>query len=332
MNVILTITILIVIFALVFDFINGFHDTANSIATAISTNALKPRQAIILASIMNFIGAMTFTGVAKTISSDIVDPFTLPNGSVVILAALLAAITWNIITWYYGIPSSSSHAIIGAIAGASVFAAGVEALNFNGFINILKALFYSPIIAFIFGYLLFSLFKLIFQDLNLSKSNHKFRIVQIFTAAAQAYAHGMNDAQKTMGIITMALIAYGAQTTYEIPFWVQLTCALAMGLGTSVGGWRIITTVASNIMKIRPINGVAADISGSFIIFGASFLHIPISTTYIISSSIMGVGASQGLRGVRWGTVQRMVLTWAITLPISALLAGLYFSILSIFF
>jgi inorganic phosphate transporter, PiT family len=332
MNVILTITILIVIFALVFDFINGFHDTANSIATAISTNALKPRQAIILASIMNFIGAMTFTGVAKTISSDIVDPFTLPNGSVVILAALLAAITWNIITWYYGIPSSSSHAIIGAIAGASVVAAGVEALNFNGFINILKALFYSPIIAFIFGYLLFSLFKLIFQDLNLSKSNQKFRIVQIFTAAAQAYAHGMNDAQKTMGIITMALIAYGAQTTYEIPFWVQLTCALAMGLGTSVGGWRIITTVASNIMKIRPINGVAADISGAFVIFGASFLHIPISTTYIISSSIMGVGASQGLRGVRWGTVQRMVLTWAITLPISALLAGLYFSILSIFF
>ncbi len=332
MNVILTITILIVIFALVFDFINGFHDTANSIATAVSTNALKPRQAIILASIMNFIGAMTFTGVAKTISSDIVDPFTLPNGSVVILAALLAAITWNIITWYYGIPSSSSHAIIGAIAGASVVAAGVEALNFNGFINILKALFYSPIIAFIFGYLLFSLFKLIFQDLNLSKSNQKFRIVQIFTAAAQAYAHGMNDAQKTMGIITMALIAYGAQTTYEIPFWVQLTCALAMGLGTSVGGWRIITTVASNIMKIRPINGVAADISGAFIIFGASFLHIPISTTYIISSSIMGVGVSQGLRGVRWGTVQRMVLTWAITLPISALLAGLYFSILSIFF
>ena len=332
MNVILTITILIVIFALVFDFINGFHDTANSIATAISTNALKPRQAIILASIMNFIGAMTFTGVAKTISSDIVDPFTLPNGSVVILAALLAAITWNIITWYYGIPSSSSHAIIGAIAGASVVAAGVEALNFNGFIDILKALFYSPIIAFIFGYLLFSLFKLIFQDLNLSKSNQKFRIVQIFTAAAQAFAHGMNDAQKTMGIITMALIAYGAQTTYEIPFWVQLTSALAMGLGTSVGGWRIITTVASNIMKIRPINGVAADISGAFIIFGASFLHIPISTTYIISSSIMGVGASQGLRGVRWGTVQRMVLTWAITLPISALLAGLYFSILSLFF
>ena len=275
MNVILTITILIVIFALVFDFINGFHDTANSIATAISTNALKPRQAIILASIMNFIGAMTFTGVAKTISSDIVDPFTLPNGSVVILAALLAAITWNIITWYYGIPSSSSHAIIGAIAGASVVAAGVEALNFNGFINILKALFYSPIIAFIFGYLLFSLFKLIFQDLNLSKSNQKFRIVQIFTAAAQAYAHGMNDAQKTMGIITMALIAYGAQTTYEIPFWVQLTCALAMGLGTSVGGWRIITTVASNIMKIRPINGVAADISGAFIIFGASLFTYP---------------------------------------------------------
>ena len=332
MNVILTITILIVIFALVFDFINGFHDTANSIATAISTNALKPRQAIILASIMNFIGAMTFTGVAKTISSDIVDPFTLPNGTVVILAALLAAITWNIITWYYGIPSSSSHAIIGAIAGASIVAAGVEALNYNGFISILKALFYSPIIAFIFGYLLFSLFKLIFQDLNLSKTNQRFRIFQIFTAAAQAYGHGMNDAQKTMGIITMALMANGTLTTNEIPFWVQLTSALAMGLGTSVGGWRIITTVAGNIMKIRPINGVAADLSGALIIFGASYLHIPISTTYIISSSIMGVGVSQRLKGVKWGTVQRILRTWAITLPISALLAGLYFSILSLLF
>jgi inorganic phosphate transporter, PiT family len=332
MNVILTLTILIVIFALVFDFINGFHDTANAIATAVSTNALKPRQAIILASIMNFIGAMTFTGVAKTISSEIVNPFTLPNGSVVILAALLAAITWNLITWYYGIPSSSSHAIIGAIAGASIVAAGVEALNYNGFISILKALFYSPIIAFIFGYLLFSLFKLIFQDLNLSKTNQRFRIFQIFTAAAQAYAHGMNDAQKTMGIITMALMANGTLTTNEIPFWVQLTSALAMGLGTSVGGWRIITTVAGNIMKIRPINGVAADLSGALIIFGASYLHIPISTTYIISSSIMGVGVSQRLKGVKWGTVQRILRTWAITLPISALLAGLYFSILSLFF
>lgn len=332
MNVILTLTILIVIFALVFDFINGFHDTANAIATAVSTNALKPRQAIILASIMNFIGAMTFTGVAKTISSEIVDPFTLPNGSVVILAALLAAITWNLITWYYGIPSSSSHAIIGAIAGASIVAAGVEALNYNGFTSILKALFYSPIIAFIFGYLLFSLFKLIFQDLNLSKTNQRFRIFQIFTAAAQAYAHGMNDAQKTMGIITMALMVNGSLTTNEIPFWVQLTSALAMGLGTSVGGWRIITTVAGNIMKIRPINGVAADLSGALIIFGASYLHIPISTTYIISSSIMGVGVSQRLKGVKWGTVQRILRTWAITLPISALLAGLYFSILSLFF
>jgi inorganic phosphate transporter, PiT family len=332
MDVILTLTILIVIFALVFDFINGFHDTANAIATAVSTNALKPRQAIILASIMNFIGAMTFTGVAKTISSEIVDPFTLPNGSVVILAALLAAITWNLITWYYGIPSSSSHAIIGAIAGASIVAAGVEALNYNGFISILKALFYSPIIAFIFGYLLFSLFKLIFQDLNLSKTNQRFRVFQIFTAAAQAYAHGMNDAQKTMGIITMALMANGALTTNEIPFWVQLTSAIAMGLGTSVGGWRIITTVAGNIMKIRPINGVAADLSGALIIFGASYLHIPISTTYIISSSIMGVGVSQRLKGVKWGTVQRILRTWAITLPISALLAGLYFSILSLFF
>lgn len=325
-------TILIVIFALAFDFINGFHDTANSIATAVSTKALKPRHAILLAAIMNFVGAMTFTGVAKAITKDIVDPFTLPNGSVVILAALISAIAWNLITWYYGIPSSSSHAIIGSIAGAAIAAAGFSALNYTGFLKILQALIISPLIAFVLGYIVYSIFKVIFKDNNLTKTNKGFRIFQIFTAALQSYSHGTNDAQKAMGIITMALIASGQLTSDDVPFWVQLACATAMGLGTSVGGWKIIKTVGGNIMKIRPVNGVAADLTGALIIFGATYIHLPVSTTHVISSSIMGVGASHRLKGVKWGTAQRMLITWVITLPISATLAGIIYYILNLFF
>ena len=325
-------TILIVIFALAFDFINGFHDTANSIATAVSTKALKPRHAILLASIMNFVGAMTFTGVAKAITKDIVDPFTLHNGSVVILAALISAIAWNLITWYYGIPSSSSHAIIGSIAGAAIAAAGFNALNYTGFLKILQALIISPILAFVLGYIVYSIFKIIFKNNNLTKTNKGFRIFQIFTAALQSYSHGTNDAQKAMGIITMALIASGQLTSDDVPFWVQLACATAMGLGTSVGGWKIIKTVGGNIMKIRPVNGVAADLTGALIIFGATYIHLPVSTTHVISSSIMGVGASHRLKGVKWGTAQRMLITWVITLPISATLAGIMYYILNLFF
>ncbi|WP_445505725.1 anion permease [Niallia sp. 03091] len=332
MDTILIITILIVVCALAFDFINGFHDTANAIATAVSTKALKPRHAIILAAVMNFIGAMTFTGVAKTITKDIVNPFTLNNGSLVILAALIAAIFWNLLTWYYGIPSSSSHAIIGSIAGAAIAASGFDSLNYSGFTKIIEALILSPIIAFGIGFLVYSIFKLIFRDLNLTKTNRRFRIFQIFTAALQAYTHGTNDAQKAMGIITMALIANNYLTTDDVPFWVQLSCALAMGLGTSVGGWKIIKTVGGNIMKIRPVNGVAADITGAMIIFGATFIHLPVSTTHVISSSILGVGASHRLKGVKWGTAQRMLITWVITLPISAACAAICYYILNFIF
>ncbi|QED47071.1 inorganic phosphate transporter [Cytobacillus dafuensis] len=332
MDGVLIITILIVIGALAFDFINGFHDTANAIATAVSTKALKPRHAIILAAVMNFLGAMTFTGVAKTITKDIVDPFTLQNGSLVIFAALIAAIFWNLITWYYGIPSSSSHAIIGSIAGAAIAAAGFSALNYSGFLKILQALIFSPIIAFVVGYIIYSIFKVVFKNNNLTKTNRNFRILQIFTAALQAYTHGTNDAQKAMGIITMALIANGYATSTDIPLWVQFSCALAMGLGTSVGGWKIIKTVGGKIMKIRPINGVAADLSGAMIIFGATFIHLPVSTTHVISSSILGVGSAHRLKGVKWGTAQRMLITWVITLPISATIAGLIYLLLNAFF
>src|SRR4051794_24288552 len=240
MDGILILTILIVIFALAFDFINGFHDTANAIATAVSTKALRPRHAIILAAVMNFIGALTFTGVAKTITKDIVDPFTLDNGSVVIMAALISAIAWNLITWYYGIPSSSSHAIIGSIAGAAIAAAGFGAIHFEGFMKIIYALLFSPVIAFVVGYTVYSIFKVVFKNNNLTKTNKRFRYLQIGTAALQAYSHGTNDAQKAMGIITLALIANGFTSSTDIPLWVQISCATAMGLGTSIGGlWNI---------------------------------------------------------------------------------------------
>ncbi|MEK5379520.1 inorganic phosphate transporter [Niallia sp. FSL W8-0635] len=332
MNTLLILTILIVVFALAFDFINGFHDTANAIATAVSTKALKPKHAIIMAACMNFVGAMTFTGVAKTITKGIVDPFELTNGSLVILAALISAIIWNLVTWYFGIPSSSSHAIIGSIAGAAIASSGFASLNYNGFIKIIQALIISPILAFIVGFIIYSIFKFFFRDLNLTKTNRRFRYFQIFTAALQSFTHGTNDAQKAMGIITMALLANNYVSTGDVPFWVQFACATAMGLGTSVGGWRIIKTVGGNIMKIRPVNGVAADITGAMIIFGSTLIHLPVSTTHVISSSILGVGSSHRLKGVKWGTAQRMVITWVITLPISASIAAICYYILHFFF
>lgn len=331
MDTIFLITIGIVVLALAFDFINGFHDTANAIATSVSTKALKPRHAIVMAAIMNFVGAMTFTGVAKTITKDIVDPFTLENGQLVILSALVAAITWNLITWYYGIPSSSSHALIGSIAGAAIASSGFGIIQYSGFIRIFIALLLSPILAFTVGYIVYSIFKVIFKNNNLTKTNRNFRYFQILTAAVQSYTHGTNDAQKAMGIITMALIAGGFTQSSDIPFWVQFACATAMGLGTSIGGWKIIKTVGGKIMKIRPINGVAADLTGASVIFGSTLIGLPVSTTHVISSSILGVGSAHRIKGVKWGTAKKMLITWVITLPISATLAALVYFFISLF-
>ncbi|KQL55160.1 inorganic phosphate transporter [Heyndrickxia shackletonii] len=331
MDSVFIITLLTVIFALGFDFINGFHDTANAIATSVSTKALKPRHAIILAACMNFLGALTFTGVAQTISKDIVDPYTIHNGAIVILAALIAAIAWNLLTWYFGIPSSSSHAIIGALAGAAIAAAGFSAIKYKGFLKILEALIISPILAFVIGFIIYSIFKVAFKNLNLAKTNKKFRLIQILTAAIQSYSHGTNDAQKSMGIITLALISSHMIKGTGIPLWVQIACATAMGLGTSIGGYKIIKTVGGKIMKIKPINGVAADLSSALIIFGATFIHLPVSSTHVISSSILGVGTAHRVRGVKWDTAQRIVFTWIITLPITAIFSAIVYYILNIF-
>lgn len=340
MDTILLITILVVIFALAFDFINGFHDTANAIATSVSTRALKPRVAVLMAAVMNFIGALTFVGVAKAIASDIVDPFSLNatgvegdiTGSVVILAALCSAITWNLLTWYYGIPSSSSHTLIGSIAGAAIGAAGFGILNYEGFLKILQALILSPFIALAVGFCMMTLFKFLFKNMPLYKTNKGFRTMQIGTAALQAFTHGTNDAQKAMGIITMALIAANMQSGDEVQDWVRFACALAMGLGTSVGGYKIIKTVGGKIMKIRPVNGAAADLSSASVIFGATLISLPVSTTHVISSAIMGVGAAQRVKGVRWGVARKMVFTWIITIPISAVMAAAFYMILNLIF
>ncbi len=322
------ITLVIVLAALAFDLINGFHDTANAIATSVSTKALKPRHAIILAAVMNFVGAISFTGVAKTITKDIVNPFDLDHGEFVILAALLSAIAWNLITWYFGIPSSSSHALIGSIAGAAIASAGFAAIEYSGFTKIIVGLLVSPVLAFVVGYTIYSLFKVFLKNLNLATTNRRFRMIQVGTAALQSYTHGTNDAQKSMGIITMALIASGFQTTDDVQLWVQVSCAIAMAIGTSIGGWKIIKTVGGKIMKIKPVNGVAADLSSVIIIFGATFIHLPVSTTHVISSSILGVGTAHRVKGVKWDTAQRMIITWVITLPISATIAALIFYVL----
>ncbi|CAM5206154.1 PiT family inorganic phosphate transporter OS=Ureibacillus acetophenoni OX=614649 GN=SAMN05877842_11197 PE=4 SV=1 [Ureibacillus acetophenoni] len=338
MDTILIITILVVIFALAFDFINGFHDTANAIATSVSTRALPPRVAVLLAAVMNFLGAITFVGVAKAIAKDIVDPFALnttpddTTGTIVILAALISAITWNLLTWYFGIPSSSSHTLIGSIAGAAIAAAGFGILNYSGFSSILIGLVLSPFLALAVGFIIMSLFKVIFKNLNLYRTNRGFRTFQIFTAAIQSFTHGTNDAQKAMGIITMALIASGLQTDDSVQDWVRIACAIAMGLGTSIGGYKIIKTVGGKIMKIRPVNGAAADLSSASIIFGATLIHLPVSTTHVISSAIMGVGSAQRVKGVKWGVARKIVLTWLITMPISAIMAAIIYFILNIFF
>ncbi|CAM3367284.1 MULTISPECIES: inorganic phosphate transporter [Brevibacillus] len=331
----LPLVVMVVILAVSFDFINGFHDTANAIATTVSTKALPPKIAIALAASMNFIGALTFTGVAKTIGGSIADPAKLEFGVLVVIAALLSAITWNLVTWWYGIPSSSSHALIGSLAGAVIASAGFGQVNWDGFTDIFKALILSPIIALVAGYLLMNLLYLLFSRVSTppTRINRGFRFFQIFTAALQSFTHGTNDAQKAMGIIVFALVAAQIQEDAQhIPFWVQFICALAMGLGTSVGGWKIIKTVGGKITKIEPINGATADLTSSSIIFTFTQLGLPVSSTHVISSAIMGVGAAKRFKNVNWGVAKRIVITWFITLPISAIIASLFYYLLVVFF
>jgi PiT family inorganic phosphate transporter len=280
---------------------------------------------------MNLLGAILFTGVAKTIGGKVADPFHLSHGLTVVVATLVAAILWNLFTWWRGIPSSSSHALIGALAGAVIASEGWHGVNYEGFTSIVIGLVFSPIIAFVLGFIVMFILKYVFAHASPHPVNKVFRKFQWLTAAFQSFTHGTNDAQKAMGIITMALVAGGYQETLDVALWVKLAAAASMALGTSVGGWKIIKTMGTKIFKIEPINGFAADLSSASVILGATVTHFPVSTTHAITSSILGVGSAKKFSSVRWNVAGRIAITWVITIPIVAVLAAAVYAVLRVF-
>ena len=317
---------LVVLLALAFDYINGFHDTANAIATSVSTRAITPKKAIIMTAVLNFLGAMVSTGVAKTIGGDIVmSPSFIDSG--IISAALIGAIVWNLLTWYWGIPSSSSHALIGGIIGAVGWSVGFDALNESGILKIFLSLILSPIVAMIGGYIVMKVLLLIFGRFSPIVLNDRFRSMQIVSAVMMAFSHGSNDAQKAMGIITLTLLSGGYIDTLDVPLWVKLCCATAMACGTAVGGWKIISTMGTKIFKLETINGFAADLNSAITIFTATFLHLPVSTTHVVSGSLLGVGASKRIKAVNWGVARSMVMAWFVTIPLSGIVAAIAYEV-----
>ncbi|MFC4426896.1 inorganic phosphate transporter [Deinococcus navajonensis] len=306
--------IVIVALALAFDFINGFHDTANAIATSVATKVLTPAQAIAMSAVLNVVGALTGTAVAKTVSKDII-PQEFATLELV-GAALLSAIAWNLFTWWKGLPSSSSHALIFSLVGAGVAAGGWSIIIPKGVQKTLTGLVTSPALGFVVPILLMALLSwLVLRRMRPRAVTRNFRWLQIFSAAFMAFSHGGNDAQKTMGIITFALSAYYSQKFEIVPLWVILSAAAAMGLGTAVGGWRIIKTMGFKVVDLKPVDGFVAETSAALIIEGASRLGIPVSTTHTISTSIMGVGTTKGFRKVKWQVAGRIVQAWIFTIP-----------------
>ncbi|MFL5665506.1 MAG: inorganic phosphate transporter [Ktedonobacteraceae bacterium] len=306
---------LIVAIGLVFDFINGFHDTANAIATSVATRVLKPGTAVLMAGVLNVVGALTGTAVATTVGKGIVPPTVATQ--LLVIAALLAAIVWDLVTWRFGIPSSSSHALIFSIVGAGVAAAGWQSIEVGGLTKTFQGLVFSPLLGFLGAFLLMLLLLWIFARMRPQLVTRIFGRLQILSAAWVAFSHGSNDAQKTMGVITMALASYYGWTgsQWSVPLWVILAAATSMGLGTCIGGWRIVRTVGLKVVELRPINGFAAETAAAAVIEVASRLGIPVSTTHVISSAILGVGATKRLSAVRWGIAGRIVLAWVLTIP-----------------
>lgn len=320
----------VIALAVLFDYINGFHDTANAIATSVATRALSPRLAIAMSAVANFGGALVGTEVAKTIGSGIVN--ATDANQVVVTAALLGAIAWNLLTWRLGIPSSSSHALIGGLLGASFAAVGVSSWNIEGIVGkVLLPLVGSPIIGGIGGFFLMVLIYNVFQHANPQRLHGIFRRLQVFSAGYMAFSHGSNDAQKTMGIMTLALVTAGIQTAFEPPLWVILLAASAISLGTAVGGWRIIKTMGTKVVKLDPVHGFAAETTAATVIFAASHFGMPVSTTHVISSAIMGVGSVERFSAVRWGIVRSILTAWVLTIPLSALTAAIAFFVINPF-
>ncbi|WP_438447777.1 inorganic phosphate transporter [Gorillibacterium sp. sgz5001074] len=327
----MTFLIVIVFLALLFDFINGFHDTANAIATSVSTKALKPRVAIFMAAILNFIGAMLFDGVAKNVGGSIANPLHIEHGMEIVAAALISAIFWNLLTWYLGIPSSSSHTLIGSLAGAVIAGAGNGAIHWAGFQKIVLGLILSPVLAFVLGFIMLTLIRwvvVLLGNRSPGKVNRTFRLMQIASAGLQSFSHGANDAQKAMGIIVFALVAGGFQDGMHVPLWVKIAAATAMGLGTSIGGWKIIETVSRKIIKIEPMNGFASDLTSIAILQGGTAMGLPLSTTHVITSAIIGTGSAVRFKSINWGVVGKMILTWVITIPISFGVAYLIYNLI----
>ena len=326
-----TIVLLVAVIAaaLIFDYINGFHDTANAIATCVSTRALTVRSAILMAAGLNFVGAMVSTEVAKTIGKGIVDASQITQ--MVVLAGVLGAIVWNLITWYYGLPSSSSHAIIGGLVGSVIAHAGVSALHWAGLKKIILVLVLSPLVGALFGFIFMIIMMWTFRNKAPYGLNKAFRKLQILSAAVMAFSHGTADAQKSMGVITMALVSYGTLATFEVPTWVKVSCAIAMALGTAAGGWRIIKTVGHDFVKLQPVHGFCVETASAGVILGASAMGLPTSTTHVITSAILGVGLSKRLSAVNWTVASRILTAWIITIPASASVGFVSYIVLSPF-
>ena len=307
--------------AIVFDFINGFHDTANAIATSVSTRVLSPKVAVSMAAILNMVGALSGTAVAKTVGAGLVEASCVTQ--VTIISALIAAIVWDLLTWYLGLPTSSSHAILSGVVGAGIATAGTGVIIQKGVYKVLAGLILSPVIGFILSFFLMIFLLWLFGRSTPTLVSNLFGRLQIVSAAYMAFSHGSNDAQKTMGIITMALVSYYKLPEFHIPLWVIAVCATAMALGTAFGGWRIIKTLGTRIVNLKPIHGFAAETTAATVIEIASRIGLPLSTTHVISSTIMGVGASKRFSAVKWGVGGNIVLAWIITLPVCAILAWL---------
>jgi PiT family inorganic phosphate transporter len=323
-----TLTLIVVLgLAIAFDYINGFHDTANAIATSVSTRALKPAYAIAMSATANFVGALTGTAVAETVGAGLVETEAVTQ--TVIAAALVGAIAWNLLTWRLGIPSSSSHALIGGLLGATLISAGFAAWQMDGIVGkVIVPLIGSPIVGFTLGLLFMALLFNVFRRAHPARLNGVFRRLQVVSAGYMAFSHGSNDAQKTMGIMTLALVTAGVIDSFVVPTWVILTAATAISLGTAAGGWRIIKTMGTKVVKLHPVHGFAAETTAATVIFGASQLGMPVSTTHVISSAIMGVGSSDRIKTVRWGVARSIVSAWVLTIPASAATAALAWLVL----
>ncbi|MCH5583773.1 inorganic phosphate transporter [Shimazuella sp. AN120528] len=321
--------IVVIILALAFDFTNGWHDTANAIATVVGTRTLSPAKAIMMAAVLNLVGALFFTEVAKAIGKDIVDPKNI--SLVVLVATLLSVIVWNVVTVLMGLPTSSSHALIGSLIGAAVAFKGVGILKIHGILIILLGLVISPVLGALISFIIIKIIRSIFRNKQPSKVKRTFRPLQLISAAFMAFSHGASDAQKAMGIIGMALVAGHYNKEFSVPFWVMISCGLAMALGTAIGGAKVIQTVGSRLSRLETPQGFAAETGAAILLTTIAKIGVPVSTTHTITGAIIGVGIADRIRSVRWSIATKIIYAWILTLPITAIIAFLLFHLLTLF-